>query len=440
MAAYALRDVFDQQGRSDGSLIFRLFVFATCLLVAIAPIYWLPSVPLPLMTAIKNVAFFCAVGLAILKSGVRFAQPRMAFPFVVAAMLNFLAFQINGSSEYSVYQALNFLTPMAWVMALRSLSYDQTSILFRYLPLPLGLIAIAVAYAFLAKFGAVPDLRPPAEGLQLVERQISGFQYKAVSTVGFHFGRTGWGLGTSMALVLLGSILIGRNRKAFGLLILVLAVLAPAVMGGRGAALSAMAAFALAVLTMRQLGGLRVWLVLTMTVVPVLGIDYLASAGILSERFFNVRSNADWFFMVDEMTTGRLSTWVNAIENFARSPLIGVGVQESLTVRHTGQIVGVHNVWLAFLSEGGLIAFMPAVFIFIWCARIVWQIAEFRPLVVFVTVASMMEPSVVFGTFGNQVAFWTAVGIAMRGKFKCPTNSKWMKARPQVSYSETIGS
>lgn len=414
MTAYTLQDVFSQQGRLGGRLIFRLFLIAAGLLVASAPIYWLPGVPLTIMTVIKNAAFFGAVALAILVSGVRFVQPSLATPFVVAATLNFLAFQINGSADYSVYQALAFLAPMAWVMALCSLSHEQASILLRYLPLSLGLIAVAVAYAFLAKFGAVPDFRPPAEGLQLTERQISGFQLKAVSTVGFHFGRTGWGTGTGMALVLLGSILIGRNRRWLGLAVLVLAVFAHAAMGGRGATLGAMAAFAVVVMTMRQLGNLRVVLIFAMIVTPVITIDYLASVGILSERFFNIRSNADLFFTIDVLSTGRLSTWVHAIEGFVKSPLYGVGVEASRTGIYTGQVVTVHNAWLAFLSEGGLMAFLPAAIIFLWCAGVMWRVAEFRPLVAFAAVISMLEPGVMFGSFGNQVSIWTAVGLAMR--------------------------
>lgn len=418
MTAYALRDVFSQQGHASRTLVFRLFLITACVLIATAPIYWLPGIPLPVMTAVKNAAFFGAVGLAFLVSGMRFIRPSIAFPFLVAATLNFIAFQINGSAEYAAYQALSFLAPMAWVLAICSLRREQVAVLLRYLPLPLGLITLAVAYAFLAKFGAVPDFRPPAEGLQLLERQLSGFQRAAVSTVGFHFGRTGWGTGSGMALTLLGTILIGRNRRWLGLAVLALAVLAPAAMGGRGAALGAMAAFTLAVLTMRQLGSLRFILILAMAFIPVLAIDYLASVGILSERFFNIRYNADWFFTIDELSTGRLSTWVNAIENFTRSPLYGVGIEESRTIRHTGQVVAVHNAWLAFLSEGGLMAFLPAAFIFVWAARVTWRFAEFRPLVAFVAVISMLEPGVMFGSFGNQVSAWTAVGLAMRSTLR----------------------
>lgn len=414
MEVYAPREVFNQGSRTTRSPPFRLFLISACILVAIAPIYWLPGLPPSSVAAIKNVAFFSAIGAAFFVSGTRFIKVDIAFPFIAAAVLNFIVFQINGSREEAVYQALIFLTPMVWVLAIRSLNREQMGVLLKYLPLSLALIALAVVYAFLAKFGVVPDFRPPIERLQLQERQISGYQSMSVSTAGFAFGRTGWGLGTGAALVLLGSILIKRSRQVSGLMVLVLAVIAPAAAGGRGGALAAMAAFVLAVLTMRQLGSLRIWLILAIAIIPVMGIDYLASAGILSERFFSVSSGADWFFMIDEMTTGRLGTWLNALNNFVRSPLIGVGVQESLTVRYTGGVVAVHNVWLAFLSEGGLVAFLPAAFIFLRCAQIVWQVAEFRPLLVFITVLSMVEPSVVFGTFGNQAVFWTTVGIAMR--------------------------
>lgn len=414
MTAYALQDIFFQKSEYRASQFFRFFLIAAFVLVATAPIYWLPGFPLPVLTAIKTAAFVSAVGLAFLVTGARFIQLGTAFPFIVAATSNFIAFLINGSTEYGAYQAFIFLAPMAWVLALRSLNRGQASILLKYLPLSLALIALAAFYAFLAKFSLVPDLRPPLEGLHLTERQISAIQRAGVSVSGFNLTRTGWGTGTGMALILLGSMLIGRKRQGLGLLVLGLAVLAPAAMGGRGAALGGMAAFALAVITLRPLGSLRIWLVLGMAIIPVVAIDFLVSIGVLSERFFNTRSNADWFFVIDELTTGRLSTWVNAIGNFAKSPLYGVGVEESLTIRYTGQVVGVHNVWLGLLSEGGLMAFLPAAFIFLWCARILWRFFEFRALLVFVTVVSMVEPSVVFGTFGNQLPFWTAVGLAMR--------------------------
>ncbi|KPP83003.1 MAG: hypothetical protein HLUCCA04_02705 [Oceanicaulis sp. HLUCCA04] len=414
MAVYTLQGQFDHQDRTSTSLIFSLFVMAACVLVATAPIYWLPGLPLPVLTAVKNAAFFTAVALAVVVSGARFLQFGIAAPFIIAAVLNFSAFQLNGSGEYAVYQAFTFLAPMAWVLAIRSLSRDQSAILLRYLPLPLGLVMVAAAYALLAKFGAVPDFRPPLEGLQLREYQLSGLARASVSNSGFTFARTGWGTGTGMALVLLGSLLISRHRNWAGLAVLALAVIAPAAMGGRGAAVGAMAAFALAVLYLRQLGHLRIPLILGMAVVPVVSIDYLVSAGILSERFFNIRSNTDWFFMLDAMSTGRLSTWIHAIENFAESPLIGVGVEQSRLAIYTGQVVSVHNAWLAFLSEGGLMAFLPAAFLFFWCLGMVWRIREFRPLIAFVIVISMVEPGVMFGSFGNQVSIWTAVGLAMR--------------------------
>ncbi|MBV5262130.1 hypothetical protein FLX56_27455 [Synechococcus moorigangaii CMS01] len=413
MSAYALRDIYGEDSGAKATLIFRLFLFSALALVATAPIYWLPGLPLPVMTTIKNIAFFSTVGLAFFLTGARFIQLGIAFPFMIAAMLNFIAFQLNGSANYAVYQALIFLAPMALVLAIQSLPSRQTSVLLQYLPVALGIIAFAVGYAFLAKFGLVPDFRPPAEGLQLMERQISGFQRMAVSSIGFNLGRTGWGTGTSMALVLCGSLLVGRRKPWLGITLLALAILAPAAMGARGAALGAMAAFAVVLITMRELGHWRFAAIGAAALVPVIGIDYLVSAGVLSERFFNIRENADWFFTVDEMSTGRLSTWVNAIENFTRSPIIGVGVEASQTVRHTGQVVAVHNVWLGFLSEGGLMAFLPAMFIFLWSAARIWRIAEFRSLLVFAVVVSMLEPSVVFGSFGNQVAYWTAAGIAM---------------------------
>jgi O-antigen ligase len=270
----------------------------------------------------------------------------------------------------------------------------------------------------LAKFGLVPDFRPPAEGLQLADRQLSIFRRTTVSNAGFAFARTGWGNGTGMALVLLGGILVGRNRQALGLAVLLLAIIAPSAMGARGAALGALAAFGLAVMTMRQLGWSRAPIILAAAFFPVMAIEYLVSLGILSERFFNIRSNSDLFFTIDELTTGRLATWTHAIENFARSPLVGVGVQESLTLRHTGEIVAVHNVWLGLLAEGGLMAFIPAFLIFIWCIKIIWSVVEIRPMLVFVIALSMIEPSIIFGTFGNQVSFWIAFSLALNVRAK----------------------
>lgn len=414
MTAYALRDTFDQQGTVRLSFLFRMLLVAALTLIATAPIYWLPGVPLPIMTAIKNAAFVSAIGLAVLMSGTRFFHLKLAIPFVLAALLNFLAFQINGSAEYAAYQALIFLAPMAWVLTIRSLNREQAGILLRYLPLSLGLIAVATAYAFIAKFGIVPDLRPPLEGLRMAQHQISAFEQMTVASIGFNHGSTGWGVGAGMALVLLGSILVGRNRKWLGIAVLTLAVLAPAAMGGRGAALGAVAAFILAIVTIRQLGNIRLVLIFLSIAAPFILLEYLVSIGFVSERFFNIRLNADRFFLIDELTTGRLGTWIHAIESFARSPIVGVGVEESLSLRRTGAVVAIHNVWLRILSEGGLISFLPTMAIIVWCARLTWRIVEFRPLLVFAGTVSLLEPSVVFGSFGNQAALWTAIGISVR--------------------------
>jgi hypothetical protein len=138
MSAYALRDIYGEDSGAKATLIFRLFLFSALALVATAPIYWLPGLPLPVMTTIKNIAFFSTVGLAFFLTGARFIQLGIAFPFMIAAMLNFIAFQLNGSANYAVYQALIFLAPMALVLAIQSLPSRQTSVLLQYLPVGLA--------------------------------------------------------------------------------------------------------------------------------------------------------------------------------------------------------------------------------------------------------------------------------------------------------------
>ncbi|MGY6661060.1 MAG: hypothetical protein ACXIVO_01945 [Glycocaulis sp.] len=400
------------------SIFTTLFLISSAILISSGPIYWLPGLSLPAMSWIKNIAFFSAIIFAIFISKERIVKLDIIFLFFIAAFFNFLAFQINGSEGHATYQALIFLAPMAWVLALRSLRPKHLSVAVKYLPVPLAIITLAVGYGFFAKFGIFSDIRPPLEGLHLVEREIAGFQRMTVSTVGFAFGRTGWGTGTSMALVLLGSILIGRRKHWLGLAILLLAVLAPAAMGARGAALGAIAAAMFALITMRQLGYYRVFLAIIITVIPIAAIEYLAEAGLLSNRFFNIHSNSDLFFTLDEVSTGRLGTWVHAARNFFDSPLTGVGVEASRMIRHTGEVVGVHNVWLGLLSEGGLMSFIPAIVIFMWAAHSIWRVVEFRPLLILVIFISMLEPSVVFGTFGNQITFWTAVGLSRTNAYR----------------------
>ena len=68
---------------------------AACVLVATAPIYWLPGLPLPVLTAVKNAAFFTAVALAVVVSGARFLQFGIAAPFIICGSTEFQRFPIE---------------------------------------------------------------------------------------------------------------------------------------------------------------------------------------------------------------------------------------------------------------------------------------------------------------------------------------------------------
>jgi O-antigen ligase len=393
-----------------------LFLAAACTLFAIAPIYWLPGIGLNVIDLFKNVVFVFSGALAFLLARRIRVDKIFVLLMIVAAICNYMAFQINGSGKYATYQALIFLAPLFWVSAVYTLKTWQADILFKGLIFSFSIILIASVYVFLAGFDLVPDMRTPTAGLNFSALQAGLFRSLTVSSTGFNYGPTGWGVGAGMALTLLSSLLTSVGRRYLGLAVLMFAVLAFATMGARGATLGALSAFIVAVAAFQSLRFVRFLLMGTAVAIAVLAREYLAEINVLSERFFVSNSNAGLFYVIDQITTGRLWTWVNALERFAQSPIIGVGVEQSLVIRNTGEIVEVHNRWLRFLSEGGLLSFIPAVAAFIYCSVNIWRVRELRPLLSFVLVVSMLEPMIVFGTFGNQLPFWTALAYALRAR------------------------
>lgn len=366
------------------------------------------------MTVVKYGAFIAALVIMLFAHLNKILQRNIIILFSFAALLNIISFILNGSSDQALYQAITFLAPMAWILAIHCLNQNQIQKFKRIIEIPLAIIGVAVLYALLAKFSLVENFQTPIGNLELDNHQFEGYGRLSVSASGFNFGRTGWGTGTGMALVLLASLLIARDRFWTGVTVLILAILAPAAMGARGAALSAIAAFIVAISISRISLYIKVCIAVALIVLLPLSLDYFWLSGLISERFFNFQAHGDLFTVIDEATTARLTTWVHGFSNFIFNPVIGVGVEESRVILQTGEVVGIHNVWIGFLSEGGLLAFVPAVSIFIYCIMRVWPHHEYRALVVFSGVLSLFEPSVIFGTFGNQVPFWTAVGLSLR--------------------------
>lgn len=397
--------------------ILNLAAVPALFVVGIAPIYWLPGIPMPLLDIFKHGSFVLAAALVIVHflktKDVPFACATVFIAFGLASLASVFVFVANGSRSNALTMALEFIYPMIWVVVIAAITRSLGERIIARVQIALSITSLAALYIFLAGRGLGPDFRLPLEGLNLLEENIDGFMRASASSVGFAYGRTGWGLGAGSALILLGSLLVSQRRAALGLTVFLFAIVSLSALGARGSTLAALGAVSIAVIGLKHFGRFRLLLYLLGAAVAVLSFRWFANAGLVSDRFFRTTSSGSLFERVDALTTGRLTTWVHGIETFVQNPLIGAGPKAAFVTKWTGEQNTVHNVWIKLAAEGGLIVLIPAVTIAIWAFGTTWRAAAFRPLLVFVGVLSFVEPSVVFGTFGNNTVFWTAVGIAM---------------------------
>ncbi len=412
-------------------LVEKIYMAMIAGYTALAAIYWLPGVPSQLLDWAKTGLFLLLVLLSL--PTLQRADRLMGRIYVllgVCAVATFIANIGPDGLAVSIERSLDFAEAAGWLIVLNSIRSVALPHFYRLFRLFIAVFVLIAVYPLIARFGLVPDPPVPAEFFVSI-RNFGNYDYligvARASDSGFNSGRTGWAPPVMMATLVLAAMLVvpdqnGRRRWALAAAgIVAFGFLACAVIGARGATMATLVVGLSWLLLARGNQTAAIWALWSAAIGSLL-IDW---AALLPERFFRDASGVGLFERLDYITTGRLTTYVEGLRNFADSPVVGVGTQDSFILLITGELLQIHNIWIRAISEGGLLLGIPVFFLGWLILRtalmprlVVGPRSElgcpnFRPVVLAGLLVSMMEPSAIFGAFNNNALFWTALWFVM---------------------------
>jgi O-antigen ligase len=135
--------------------------------------------------------------------------------------------------------------------------------------------------------------------------------------------------------------------------------------------------------------------------------------------FFRVERNwGNYSGYWDKVSSGRVSTYLRAIELIEQRPWTGYGFDDFRTTGLWGQYF-VHNVWLKYLYQAGIFYAMTLFTYKMYTLHIVnrlqsisySQTAPYGLIILAGLVISMLEPNIILGSF-QIAAMWWFVAIA----------------------------
>lgn len=434
----------------------------TSIYLAIAPIYWLPGLSPSILSLAKMAMFALLAGFTVVSNRYwKYTSSEMIVCLAIASIFAFLSISFTSPLGSAVAVTRNIIEPLIWTLIIFSIPAlgwrGPTTALVRN---ALFIFLALSFYPLLASIGLVPDVPVPRSLVAVRAEAGEGrdYLYEALraSTAGFNGARTGWGMGLALTLLALACIVRASNgarARLMSYVIFACALVDTLVVEARGGTLGTLAAGAFMCLSDRN----ERRLIIPLTICLLIGLLAFDVSSLLPERFFADLSGTtrDWFSIIDAVSTGRLSTYVAAFELFGTSPLVGVGPSNAIIELRGGlENVAIHNVWLRALAEGGLLLIVPMLVVTVLIVRCIGfrprpvpapargpakrhgtaagrppapprrsgslpmlQPVDWRPVIVCGLVFGMIEPGAVFGSFNNNLAFWTAVAATLRQRF-----------------------
>lgn len=413
-------------------------IYASCILAAIGPIYWLPGVDPTFLRYVKSGLLSLFIGLALLllasatrsgKAHIQIASKYGVFvgaSVVLLGAISTLAILYNDDLRPTLARALSYVITAGYIFSLACcISVNGIKQLRNFLTLVLSIFPIISLLVVLANHELIVDFQVPTSLLIGQNENALGLVDYGLSGNGFGGSRTGWGAATAVATTALIALVAGNERlpKAYIVAVFVLTVFALYEIGSRGAFVAFIIGVAYDVSLRRPGFGkyvvLIVGLVIAWTVYGLLPHD--------SRFYFNLEG-LDREAMLARLTSDRYATWVFGIEAFTQSPIVGVGVPQS----HLFGRLAVHNTWIGIAASSGilgLLASMVVLFLLIVLA-IGPRARGFRSngmggTILCGLVISLLEPGFPFESFFNTTGFWAVVmlqaaAVSIRGFGRTP--------------------
>ncbi|MGG4491326.1 O-antigen ligase family protein [Metabacillus idriensis] len=124
--------------------------------------------------------------------------------------------------------------------------------------------------------------------------------------------------------------------------------------------------------------------------------------------------------LLDKITSGRITSFNNNLKYFQESPLFGTFFNQYYINNDPNSSVGIHSIWVRFLSYGGILLFIPFFIIVFILVKKVKKESKINivtsSLLIVGLVNSFGEPFAPFGPLSSYFLFWAMLGFALKEK------------------------
>lgn len=396
------------QHRSNAIVIFFLSTLTAYSILA--PVYWLPGVTFSVISSLKLGLFACAIASAILiasSSKIRVPLGLWGiglFPLVLLSAITGLTQTDPAGVSRTVFDIGLVTAALLCGIIAGQLPVSLTKY-FRFY------IVATAAIAILAILVAPTRISITSASL-------------SEGVVGFATGRTGWSNGLALPAVLAASLaLLPRQPRNIRLLYLICfsCIFASQIsVAGRAGILAVVLTLVICAGPLKLFGGFKAQSGLGLAVTLFVAVIYFNYGSISDYLRFEGYQRGDRSY-IDNLSSGRISTYQIAWRLITERFFLGYGFthweQTGLWERNF-----VHNVWLKYLYQSGIIYFI-SLFVLktgILLRSIKWDKIQndarevaFSPVIIAGLIITMLEPSMLIGSFQKSAVWWFIGGIAI---------------------------
>ncbi len=424
----------------------RSYAFAVAIYLSISGLYWIPFISPAIINNFKIIIFLAISIIGIIRFNIYSnSQLKIILLIFICSIAAFTSLLIYGYLYSSMVYISQFIYPLLWLIGLSGMRPESYQFFLKVTTvLALSFMAIA-AYPILAYSGVAPDFPVPVYFFQGSDLYDQASRYATVSNSGFAASRTGWGVVVppmamlSIALVIRGARITTRARLLV-FAIMFCAIATVMVTGARGGVAALVVAGCYGIAAARRGRTTTIFsLLLVGTIISSMGI-----LSVVPETIFRrIDFSGNLFVAIDNISAGRLTSYMYGIEYWKSSPIFGVGPGNAVAFVNNSEIVSIHNVWIRSLAEFGIILFIPFIILTYLFIKLIMENNSIhngwpnvRPVIVCGLTLGLVEPQVIFGSFNANAVFWTSVWIILneRRMFKYSHFYSLPKFMPYQSY------
>lgn len=380
----------------------NVFLIYLCL----APINWIPLVPLVIVNVLKYFLFAILLIICISNQG----HPRkinsfFSFPYYVLILICALpAILFAYSDVLTNIIDISFLFLMNYVIVESSLTKDE---LFRiFLKVSVFIGAICLLSLLSAISGITIDSPPPWKD-PFSKSALGGY-------------RTGWSnsIFLFMPFLFYAYFFSGERKwKTISLLAIIGILSSQILSGGRAGLVGSL--FTFLFFTRFKIQNVVILIIIVVSAYAYLGPLTIEEYFRASEDQIEVKEGSS---TLDKISSGRVSVYQLGWKLFKGSPFIGNGFGASLYFTDGPDI---HNTWLKRLVDGGILFVLPIIFLFISLYNTIIKKTRryynsenhkvlIRSLFISSIFISMLEPNYLIGSFQGEAFFWALVSTYLK--------------------------